>query len=43
MLAAMHSISIFLAVIGSIVLAGWVVERIVKDLQKDRRERRRRG
>ena len=42
MLAAIHGVSIFLAVIGGIVLAGWVAERIVKDVQKGRRGRRRR-
>jgi len=41
MLAAIPGVSIFLAVIGCIVLAGWVAEQIVKDVQKGRRRRRR--
>jgi hypothetical protein len=28
-LAAIHGISVFLAVIGGIVLAGWIVERLL--------------
>jgi hypothetical protein len=41
MLAAMHGISVFLAVVGCIVLAGRVAERIAKDVQKGRRGQRR--
>jgi hypothetical protein len=41
MVAAIQGISVFLAVIGCIVLAGWVAEQIAKDVQKSRRARRR--
>jgi hypothetical protein len=42
-LAAIHGISIFLAVIACIILAGWVIERIGLDLKGGRRRRGRRG
>jgi hypothetical protein len=41
MLAEIHGVAVFLAVIGCIVLAGWVAEQIAKDVQKSRRARRR--
>jgi uncharacterized membrane protein YecN with MAPEG domain len=41
-LAAMHSISLFLAVIGVILLVGWVLERIGIDVKHGRRKRKRR-
>lgn len=43
-LAAIHGISVFLAVIGCIVLAGWVLERVIVDARRSkRRPRKRRG
>jgi hypothetical protein len=40
--AAIHGISVFLVVIGSIALAGWVLDQVVNDVRGIRRGRRRR-
>jgi hypothetical protein len=40
MLAAIHMVSVALATFGVIILAGWVIEQILKDVRRDRRKRK---